>query len=54
MSECYDIDCEFHERRHVHHRTTDGSYVKFIVEKPKVIDRPTEWSDENGTTRRQW
>jgi hypothetical protein len=39
-SECYDADCDHNYggiRPHVHVMTNDGSYVKFIVPKPKEI-----------------
>ena len=32
---CYDPDCDHAMRMHYHVRTNDGSYVKFIVEKPQ-------------------
>lgn len=37
-NECMKDDCEYHfpiRRRHKHVVTPDGSYVQFVVEKPK-------------------
>jgi len=38
---CYSQDCEYnypYMRAHTHVRTPDGTYVKFIVEKPKYSE----------------
>ena len=50
---CYSQDCEYNSpylRAHKHVRTPDGSYVKFIVEKPKYSTEIKEITDAD--TRR--
>lgn len=46
--QCLDMGCEYHpsgyQRPHIHVMTNNGSYVRFIIEKPK------ERSDHNADT----
>lgn len=32
---CYDDQCDYAMRPHYHVRTNNGTYIKYIVEKPK-------------------
>ncbi len=46
--ECFDRDCQFILRRHVHVNTNNGSYIKYIDDKPKqagIIDRSNDYAD---------
>lgn len=46
--ECYNRDCAFHPspdvfKPHIHVMTNNGSYVKFIVPKPKGDGHADTW-----------
>jgi hypothetical protein len=46
---CRDSECSYGMKKHYHVNTSNGSYVRFIVEKPKeIVDR----SNDHADTRR--
>lgn len=45
---CFDGNCQYGRKSHVHYYTPDGGYVRFMVDKPKKpVDNINHISDDN-------